>query len=288
VQKGWVRRGVGLLTEAGFRPVLARHLFARRGHLAGKDDARAEDLNRMLRDPDIRCVLMGRGGFGALRIVDRIDWGAMRRDPKVFAGFSDATLFHLGFAARAGVRTLHGPNLHGIAVGAVSDFARWRAWVTRPDPPEAVRRLPAGPALAAGGGGGKARGRVYGGNLVLVHYATGTRFMPDLGRAILFLEEVAEEPYKIDGMLSRLALEGTLRKLRGVALGSFTACVPKRGRRELPTSVVLRDHLARLGIPVLSGIPAGHGKRNRPVPLGALATIDARRRVLRFEEGLVS
>ena len=101
-------------------------------------------------------------------------------------------------------------------------------------------------------------------------------------------EEVAEEPYKIDGMLSRLALEGTLRRLRGVALGSFTACVPKRGRRELPTPVVLRDHLARLGIPVLSGIPAGHGKRNRPVPLGALATLDARRRVLRFEEGLVS
>ena len=158
----------------------------------------------------------------------------------------------------------------------------------RADDVEAVRRLPTGPALAAGGGGGKARGRVYGGNLVLVHYATGTRFMPDLGRAILFLEEVAEEPYKIDGMLSRLTLEGTLRRLRGVVLGSFTACVPKRGRRELPTPVVLRDHLARLGIPVLSGIPAGHGKRNRPVPLGALATLDARRRVLRFEEGLVS
>lgn len=287
VQKGWVRRGVRLIEEAGFHPVLARHVFARRGHLAGRDDARAEDMNRMLRDPDIRCVLMARGGFGALRIVDRIDWSAMRRDPKIFAGFSDATLFHLGFAARAGMRTLHGPNLHGMAVGAAADFARWKTWVTRPNPPEAVRRFPAGAALAAGSGG-RTRGRVHGGNLVLVHYAAGTPYMPDLTRAILFLEEVAEEPYKVDGMMSRLALEGILRRLRGIALGSFTACVPKRGRRELPTKVVLRDHLARLGVPVLSGIPAGHGKRNRPIPLGAMATLDAKRRMLRFEEGLVS
>ena len=286
VQKKWVARGVRALEEAGFRPVLARHLFARRGHLAGHDAGRAEDMNRMLRDPDIRCVLMARGGYGALRVAERIDWGAMRRDPKIFAGFSDATLFHMGFAARAGVRTLHGPNLHGIAVGAAADFARWRVWVTRPDPPESVRRMPAGHALVRGSG--TARGRVFGGNLVLTHYAAGTRYMPDLARAILFLEEIAEEPYKVDGMLARLHLQGSLRKLRGVALGSFTRCVPKLGRRELPVGVVLRDHLGALGIPVLSGIPAGHGARNRPIPLGAMASLDARRRTLRFEEGLVS
>jgi len=243
-------------------------------------------MNRMLRDPDIRCVLMARGGYGALRVVEQIDWGAMRRDPKIFAGFSDATLFHLGFAARARVRTLHGPNLHGIADGAAADFARWRVWVTRPDPPESVRRIPARFALARGPG--TARGRVLGGNLVLTHYAAGTRYMPDLARSILFLEEIGEPPYKVDGMLVRLALEGSLGKLRGIALGAFTRCVPKPVRRELPVGVVLRDHLGALGIPVLAGLPAGHGARNRPVPLGAMASLDARRRTLRFEEGLVS
>lgn len=276
--------GTRALESAGFRVVMGRHVGERRGHLAGSDAARASDLNRMLRDPDIRCILMARGGYGALRIASEVDWAAMRRDPKIFAGFSDATLLHLGFARHSGVRTLHGPNLTGISRGRGSELERWLAWTTEPRPAAAWMTLGAprrlvGPARAV-------RGRVSGGNLVLVHYAAASGLLPPLRGRLLFLEEVNEPPYKIDGMLAMLRLGGWLRGLAGVALGDFVKCVPRPGRRELPLATVLRDHLAALKAPAWRGIRSGHGERNLPLPLGAMATL-ARGR-LTYEEGLVS
>ncbi len=286
VRRREVEAGARALEREGFRVVLARHVFDRRGHLAGEDQARADDLNRMLRNPDIRCVLMARGGYGAMRIAESIDWGAMRRDPKVFAGFSDATFFHLGFSRNAKVRTLHGPNLQGFGRGRGGELRRWISWVTRPIPPDSIRILSVPRRLA--GGGGIRRGRVLGGNLVLLHYAVGTPVMPSLRGSILFLEEVSEPPYKIDGMLCQLRLSKVLAGIRGVALGDFYRCKPKPGRRELPLRRVLVDHLEPLGVPVRTGIQAGHARRNLPFPLGARALLDGRRGRLVFEQGLVS
>lgn len=281
-----VERGARMLERAGFRVVLARHLFDRRGHLAGADRTRAEDLNRMLRASEIRCILMARGGYGAMRIAEEVDWSAMRRDPKVFAGFSDATFLHLGFARHANVRTLHGPNLRGFGHGRKTDFARWIEWVRNPYPAEPVRTLRA--PVRISGARPIVRGTVLGGSLVLISYAIGASVLPSLRGAILFLEEVNEPPYKIDGLLCHLRLAGVLKGIRGVALGDFYRCVPRTKRRELPLRQVLRDHLLTLGAPILSGVAAGHARRNLPVPLGARAMLDSRRGRLVFEEGLVS
>lgn len=281
-----VAPGARVLEREGFRVALARHLFDRRGHLAGSDAARLDDLNRMLRDPEIRCVLMARGGYGSMRIADGVDWKAMRRDPKIFAGFSDATFLHLGFARHAGVRTLHGPNLHGFGFGRAGEIARWFSWVTRREPPERVRTLGAPTRIA--GPRAAVRGIVLGGNLQLVDRAAGTEFLPSFRGAIVFFEEVNEPPYKIDGMLCHLRLAGAFRGARGVALGAFTGCVPRPGRRELALKQVLEDHLGPLGIPSAGGIRAGHGKRNLPVPFGVTAELDSRNGLLVYEDGLVS
>ncbi|MGH7682138.1 MAG: S66 peptidase family protein, partial [Candidatus Eiseniibacteriota bacterium] len=253
VEQRHVLAGARALAREGFRVVLAPHVFDRRGHLAGTDAARAADLNRMLRDPDIRCVLMARGGYGTMRIADQVDWGAMRRDPKIYAGFSDATFLHLGFASQARVRTLHGPNLQGLKGVALK---RWIEWVTNPRPSERVRTLSG--RFHLGTKRGKARGIVLGGNLKLVDYAVGTGLLPTLRGAILFLEEVNEPPYKLDGMFRQLILAGSLRGLRGVALGDFLKCAPRPGRRELPARQVLEDHMGPLGVPCVGGFPAGH------------------------------
>ena len=285
VLRRYVVAGLKVLEAAGYRPRLSRHLYDRRGHLAGTDARRADDLNRMLRDPDIRCVLMARGGFGAMRIVGDVDWGAMRKDPKIFAGYSDATFLHLAFQARSGVRTLHGPNLHGLGLGRQGEIRRWLSWLSNPLPPDSVRELKAPLRI---GRGAEVQGRVLGGNLALVHHAACTAYIPSLRGAILFFEEVNEPPYKIDAMLTHIALAGALRGVRGMALGSFINCVPKPRHRELPLRQVLRDHIGVLGIPALGGMMAGHGRRNWPLPLGARATLDVRRGRLVFEEGLVA
>jgi muramoyltetrapeptide carboxypeptidase len=285
VLRRYVVAGLRVLEAAGYRPRLARHLYDRRGHLAGTDEARADDLNRMLRDPDIRCVLMARGGYGAMRIATQVDWAAMRRDPKIFAGYSDATFLHLGFQARSGVRTLHGPNLHGLGFGRRGEIVRWLAWLSDPRPARGFRELAAPLRLARGPA---VSGRVLGGNLALVHHAACTPYFPSLRGGILFFEEVNEPPYKIDAMLAHIALAGSLRGLRGVALGSFIHCVPKPKHRELRLRQVLEDHVGGWGVPALGGIKAGHGRRNLPLPLGARATLDTRRGRLIFEEGLVA
>jgi muramoyltetrapeptide carboxypeptidase len=286
VRRPLVLAGARSLTDAGFRVVLGRSVFARHGHLAGRDAARAADLNRLLRDPDIRCVLLARGGYGAMRLAAEVDWDAMRRDPKIFAGFSDATFLHLGFAARAGVRTLHGPNLQGMGGPAGAGLRRWVAWVTTPDLPEKARAL--GLSRRIAGPGGTARGRVMGGNLMLLDYAVGTNLMPSLKGALLVLEEVGESPYRIDRMLTHLRLTGALQGIRGVALGSFQGCRPRAGYPELPLRAVLAERLGGLGVPVRGGLPVGHGARNAAFPLGARARLDAARGRLVFEEGLVS
>lgn len=276
--------GARVLEEAGFRIVLGKHLRERRGHLAGPDADRLDDLNRMLGDPDIRCVLMARGGYGAMRIASGIDWDAMRRDPKIFAGFSDATFLHLGMARHAGVRTLHAPNLHGLGARRGSEIPRLVAWLTEPSPSDAVRTLVAPHRL--NDAGGSVAGCVVGGNLALVHYAAAAGHMPSVEGCILFLEEVNEPPYKIDGMLCALREGGWLAGVRGVALGDFTRCLPRKGYRELRLRQVLEDHLSPLGTPAWSGVRAGHGSRNYPLAFGARATLGKGRLV--YEEGLVS
>lgn len=284
VLRQYVAEGARALEREGFRVVLARHLFERRGHLAGSDATRAEDLNRMIRDPDIRCVLMARGGYGAMRIAESVDWRAMRKDPKIFAGFSDATFLHLGFARNSGVRTLHGPNLHGLARRGA--LRRWVAWVTQPLPAESIRTLRAPRRIA--GALRTVRGPVLGGNLQLLDYAVGTGVLPRLTGSILFLEEVSEPPYKIDGMLCHLRLSRALAGVRGVALGDFHRCRPRSRRPELKLVEVLQDHMEPLGVPALAGIRAGHKFLNLPFPLGARAALDPRKGHLRFEQGLVS
>jgi len=173
-----------------------------------------------------------------------------------------------------------------LGFGRRGEITRWLTWLSDPRPAAGIRELAVPNPIAATRA--PASGRVIGGNLALVHHAACTPYLPSLRGAILFFEEVNEPPYKIDAMLTHIALAGVLKGLRGVALGDFVHCVPKPRHRELTLGQVLRDHLGGLGVPALGGLKAGHGKRNLPLPLGARAMLDPRRGRLIFEEGLVA
>ncbi|RZU77363.1 muramoyltetrapeptide carboxypeptidase [Micromonospora kangleipakensis] len=266
-----VARGVELVTGWGLRPVLAPNAYARRGYLAGGDELRAADLNTAFADPEVRGVLCTRGGYGAQRVVDLIDMAAVRRDPKVVAGFSDITALQFALWRGARLASVHGPGA---------------AWLDERTPLHSAESLHAAlmttePVTVAAAAAeetfgvrvpGRAVGPLLGGNLCLITASIGTPDMPDLTGAVLLVEEVQEPPYKVDRMLTQLRRCGALDGVAGVAVGQFTDCADGW---ETTVADVLGERLGDLGVPVLGGLPIGHGVGQLTVPVGTRAVLDA-------------
>jgi len=251
----------------GWEPIPAPHALARDGYFAGTDEQRAQDFNAALRDNRVDAIWCLRGGYGAMRILPMLDYDAMRRNPRPLLGFSDITALHCAIGVRSGVVSYHGPT----ARGALSEFSRHslvRAIVEHVDPcggaPEA-RTLR----------GGRAAGRLVGGNLALLAALSGTSFVPDYDDAILVLEDVGEATYRIDRMLQQLRLSGALERVAGIAFGQFTECTDRIDGVTRPLDDLLREAADVAGVPAVAGIPFGHVSDQWTVPLGARAELDA-------------
>ncbi|MBM7078618.1 S66 peptidase family protein [Micromonospora humida] len=266
-----VARGIELLTGWGLRPQVAPNAYARRGYLAGDDALRAADLNAAFADPRVRGVICTRGGYGAQRVVDLIDMAAVRRDPKVVAGFSDITALQFALWRGARLAGVHGPGAAWVDERTPlrsAESLHTALMTTAPVTVEAVPGEETYPVRVPG----RAVGRLLGGNLCLITATLGTPDMPDLTGAVLLVEEVQEPPYKVDRMLTHLRRAGVLDGLAGVAVGQFTDCADGWATTVVD---VLTDRLGDLGVPVLGGLPIGHGPGQLSVPVGTSATLDA-------------
>ncbi|GAA2784127.1 S66 peptidase family protein [Nonomuraea dietziae] len=251
-------RGVRLLEGLGLKVVLGEHVLDREGFLAGSDADRAADLQAAWCDPAVSAVFCSRGGYGAARLLDLLDWAAMREaGPKVLLGSSDITALHHVVATELGLPTLHGPM---PACDAVTDPVTWdnlQAALFGQAPPvtgDTVLRE------------GRAEGVLAGGNLSLLASLCGTRHQPSFAGRLVLLEDIAEHPYRIDRMLTQLLQSGVFDGVRGIALGSWVDCGDP-----LP---VLAERLLPLDVPVIAGLPVGHGTPQWSVWLGALGVID--------------
>jgi muramoyltetrapeptide carboxypeptidase len=262
---------IALLTDWGLTVVPSPDLYARSGFLAGPDELRLAAVNAALADPAVRGVVCARGGYGVQRIVDGIDIDAVCRDPKLIVGFSDITALHLALWRRARLATLHGPVATQLTEGfAAESVASLRSAIGN-DRPVVVSADPRSETGALRIPGEPVTGALLGGNLCLVAGSVGTPDQPDLRGAILLLEEVDEPPYKVDRMLVQLRRSGVLDGVAGIAVGQFTRCVDDW---PMSTVDVLADCLGDLGVPVLGGLPIGHGPGALTVPLGVPATLD--------------
>lgn len=277
-------KGLKIL-ESRYRVVYDERLFERTGYLAGDDDRRAEELSRYLADPEVRAVIPARGGYGLMRIIDRLDPAPLKREPKLVVGFSDLTVLLSWCVNAAQVRPVHGPMV--VQLGALPpEDAAWLFRVLEdPSPPGAVP-TPAPLERIGKVGGGALEGRLVGGNLELVTRLLGTPWALDLGASIFMAEEVGERPYRIDRMLTQLKLAGALDAVRGVVLGDFTRCEEPDGSPPSALDVV-GERLAAFELPGLCGLPAGHGARNLALPLGGKAVLDLGQGQLVLEEGAV-
>lgn len=262
---------VDVLTGWGLRTRMGAYALGKHTFFAGTDEERLEDLNAALRDEEVRGVLCLRGGYGMQRIVEDIDFAAVKADPKLVMGFSDITALHLALWCETGLATVHGPVASQFDKGAGSPTARgaYTALMTgeditvAADPDESTFRVRTS---------GTAEGTLIGGNLSMLATTIGTRHAPDLAGAILLIEDLNEAPYRIDRMLTQLLRAGWLDGIAGIAVGQFTDCADEG--RTTPEDV-LTERLAGIGVPVLGGLPIGHGDEHVAIGLGMPAVLDA-------------
>ncbi|MEV7866208.1 LD-carboxypeptidase [Streptomyces sp. NPDC088124] len=263
--------GLAVLRGWDLDPVVAPHaldVHPRLGYLAGTDADRARDLQEAWCDPSVSAVLCARGGYGAQRMADLLDWNAMRAaGPKVFVGYSDITALHEAFAVRAGLVTLHGPM--PAALTFLKDPRTQESLRATLFEPESVRTL--GLETARALVPGRARGITLGGCVSLLAADLGTPYArPSAAGGLLMIEDIGEEPYRIDRILTQLLRSGWLDGVAGVGLGSWAECGPYEEVR-----AVLADRLGGLGVPVVEELGFGHGETALTVPLGVPGVLDA-------------
>ncbi len=257
-------------------------IFARAGYLAGDDARRLAELTRALADPDIRAVVMARGGYGLLRLLPFVDPGSLAAHPRVLVGFSDGTAL-LAAAARAGIVSIHGPVVTQLGNLSTEDQRALFERIETPGPAPLLSELE---EIIPG----RVQGRLLGGNLEVFSRLLGTPYLPEVAGAILFFEDLGERPYRLDRLVTHLDLAGLFSAASAVVLGDFSGCrEPEPTRAESPTAdQVLIERLGRLPIPVVRGGAFGHGTRNRALPYGALCELDTRSGTLVTLEGAVS
>ena len=279
------------LEALGLRVKLGEHVMDRRGYLAGSDEDRAADVNRQFEDSSVAGIVAVRGGWGCARILPLLDYQLIGRNPKILVGYSDVTALLLGIHSKTGLITFHGPA--GIGPWnsfTVEHFTRilfegQAAELSNPrflgdNLTQVQNRIQ---TIVPG----VARGRMLGGNLTVLSAIVGSSYLPDWNDAILFLEDIQENIYRVDRMLTQLALAGILDEINGFVFGNCTGCGPGESYGSLTIEQVLADHVGERNLPSWRGAMIGHISQKFTIPQGIPAEIDATTGRIQLSEAAV-
>jgi len=268
-----------ILAALGLRTRFGDHLLDRYGYLAGRDEDRAADINAFFADPEVRAILALRGGWGCNRLLPYLDFELIRKNPKIVMGMSDITGLLLGIHAKTGVVTFHGPTGNSSWSEFTTDQAKRVLFngeaLTMRNKVGTADRLVQVENRVLIITSGRARGRLVGGNLSVLTALVGSGYLPDFDGCILFLEDIDEEVYRVDRMLTQLSLAGLLGRIAGLVFGHCNDCEPSRKYGSLTLPEVLSDHFVPLGVPAWYGSMIGHIADKFTVPVGIEAEIDA-------------
>jgi muramoyltetrapeptide carboxypeptidase len=263
-------RGIEILKTLGFQVQVPREIFQRKRYLAGDDMERAKIVNRLFSDPGIKGIICARGGYGALRILNHLDWDLIRKNPKPFMGYSDITAILTAILSETGMPVLHGPHVVSLATADAKTLA---SFVDALSGSSKTIEIPDGKAIREGIG----MGILKGGNLATLCHLLGTRFQPDFAEAVLFFEDIGEPAYKIDRMLTQMKLAGLFDKTHGVITGSFENCDNGEYIEE-----IVDECFDEYQVPVLFGLDAGHGKTNLSLSFGRMIKMDTMARKIQW------
>lgn len=263
-----LNQGIQCLKNLGFQVHVPRAIFEEKRYLAGYDASRAAVVNELFADPGIKGIIAARGGFGAMRMLEFLDWELIQKNPKLFMGFSDATALLMALIQHTQLAGIHGPNLVSLADAGSETISSFYQVIT--GLPLDIR-IPQGLCLLPG----QAMGKLLGGNMATLAHLIGTPFQPNFKGAVLFLEDVGEPAYKIDRMLSQMKMAGLFLGVQGVVTGSFDNC-------ENPEYIpqILSEIFD--GLPLLMGLAAGHGDINLSLAMGLDVVLDTSSALLKW------
>lgn len=279
-----LERSLVFLEQLGLKWKFGKSVKNVHGYLAGTDEERLDDLHDMFADPTIKGIMCAKGGYGSARFADKIDYQLMQENPKIFWGFSDITFLHTAMGVYSNLVTFHGPML-ATNVGKDSfDALSAKMFQQLFEPMELHYTEAIGPLETVTGG--VAQGELVGGNLSLLVSGIGTKFEVDTKGKLLLIEDIGEEPYRVDGLLNQLRMAGKLNEVAGIIVGDFADATSKKGQESLTLDEVFDHYLAGLGKPVVKGFKIGHCEPHFAIPLGAGAKLDADNRTLTILPGV--
>ena len=267
------------LEKFGLNVKVSKHLRERYGHLAGTDRQRASEINDMFEDRSIKGIICLRGGSGAARILEMLNYPVIRKNPKIFVGYSDITAFQLALYKKTGLITFHGP----VGISSWDEFSRnhftdllfQNQMMNYENPPKKESDWVPIRHRTRTISSGTTRGKLLGGNLSVLCGLVGSEYIPNFKGSLLFIEEVNEELYRVDRLMSQLQLSGVLSEINGFIFGKCTNCLPGRGYGSLTFDEIMDHYIKPLGVPSFSGSMIGHIDSKFTVPLGIEAEMDA-------------
>ena len=284
-----LERAIKVLEDFGYNVKVGASAGARYGYLSGTDELRAKDLNDMFMDDEVDAIICTKGGYGTPRILDRLDFDAAKKHPKLFLGYSDITALLLAYGKYADLVTFHGPMPSScMSNGDFDEYskAHFLKAISSTEPLGEMRNCACQKLNCLNAG--QVRAPMVGGNLSLVEETLGTPYEVDCRGKILFLEDVGERTYRLDGMLNHLRLAGKFDDCAGIVLGDFTNCTMEYENFSFTLDEILRDIVLPCGKPVMSGLCAGHGPHKLTLPMGIEYELNATEcKLIALESALV-
>ena len=280
-----INKGVKYLEGLGFRVKIGKNVGKQNGYLAGSDQDRVKDLHDMFKDKEVMAIICIRGGYGAFRLLDLIDYKLIKNNPKIFVGFSEITALQIAILKKTGLITFAGPMLAPNFAGKISDFTEEYFWRSLTSNKKIGRvKLPNNSKLP-GICKGRTTGRIIGGNLAVFAALLGTEYFPEMKNRILLLEDIDEVPYKIDRLFNQLRLAKVFKEINGMVLGRFVDCYDHDpSKKTLTLGEVMDNYLHKMNIPIIYTFPHGHVDDMVTIPIGINVKLNATKGFVEFSE----
>ena len=273
VEKEKVDAAIIAIKKLGLKVKVGHSCYKCHGYFAGEDSIRAKDINDMFADREVKGVFAIRGGYGAARLLDEVNYDAIRRNPKIFIGYSDVTALHIAINQNCNLVTFHGPMPATELCNDIDEFTKhyYEKNIFSKEPLGVVATVKDRMKIIVQG---EAEGKLIGGNLSLIVASIGTKYEIDTKGKILFIEEIDESPYKIDRMLLQLHQSGKFKDCNGIVLGAFTKCEAKDKNKSLSIDEVINEIIVPNNKPTIANIKCGHCMPTLTLPLGVKSRID--------------